>query len=189
MIYFTSDLHFGHQKEFLYEPRGFNNVQTHNETIISNWNTLIKPTDTVYILGDLMLGNTEKGLENVRQLQGEIFIILGNHDTSNRIEEYNKLPNVKDICYATAIKYNNYHFYLSHYPTLTGNREEWRKVANLCGHSHTQDKWADWDKMCYHVEMDAHNCMPVNIDEVITDIRQHKEEIVSQDNGGLVNEN
>ena len=180
MIYFTSDLHFGHQKEFLYEPRGFNNVQTHNETIISNWNTLIKPTDTVYILGDLMLGNTEKGLENVRQLQGEIFIILGNHDTSNRIEEYNKLPNVKDICYATAIKYNNYHFYLSHYPTITSNFDLDKplkaRLINLCGHSHIKNPFEDWDRYnspIYHVELDAHNNIPVSIDCIIQEIENH----------------
>lgn len=183
MIYFTSDLHFGHQKEFLYEPRGFKDIQTHNKTIISNWNNLIKPTDTVYVLGDLMLSNTDKGLKNVRQLQGEIFIILGNHDTSNRIEEYNKLPNVKDICYATVIKYNNYHFYLSHYPTITSNFDFDKplkaRLINLCGHSHIKDPFADWDKYnspIYHVELDAHNNMPISIDYIIQEIENHRKQ-------------
>lgn len=30
-IFLTSDLHFGHQREFLYGPRGFNTIQEHDE--------------------------------------------------------------------------------------------------------------------------------------------------------------
>ena len=33
-IYLTSDLHFNHNKEFLYEPRGFNSPEEHDEEII-----------------------------------------------------------------------------------------------------------------------------------------------------------
>lgn len=36
MIYLTSDLHFGHNKEFLYKPRGFNSIEAHDEQIIKN---------------------------------------------------------------------------------------------------------------------------------------------------------
>lgn len=35
-IWFTSDLHFGHNKSFLYEPRGFNSIEEHDATIIKN---------------------------------------------------------------------------------------------------------------------------------------------------------
>ena len=35
-IYITSDLHFGHQQSFLYEPRGFNSIEEHDKVIIEN---------------------------------------------------------------------------------------------------------------------------------------------------------
>ena len=35
-IYFTSDLHIGHDKDFLYKPRGFNNVWDMDNAIIEN---------------------------------------------------------------------------------------------------------------------------------------------------------
>ena len=72
-------------------------------------------------------------------------------------------------------------FYLSHYPTLTSNLDSNEplkaRVINLCGHSHTQDRWADWDKgLIYHVEMDAHNCYPVLLDDIIEEIKNKVEE-------------
>ena len=33
-IYFTSDLHFGHDREFSYKPRSFENVEDMNKTIL-----------------------------------------------------------------------------------------------------------------------------------------------------------
>ena len=62
MIYVTSDLHFGHAKQFIYEPRGFPNIVDHDEEIIKRWNELAQPEDEVYILGDLMLKDNEHGL-------------------------------------------------------------------------------------------------------------------------------
>ena len=37
-IFVTSDLHFGHDRGFLYEPRGFSNIEDHDEAVIANWN-------------------------------------------------------------------------------------------------------------------------------------------------------
>lgn len=50
-------------KPFIYEPRGFESVGQMNEAIISNWNEIVKPEDEVYVLGDIMLKDNEKGIE------------------------------------------------------------------------------------------------------------------------------
>ena len=83
-IWFSSDTHFGHNKEFLYGPRGFSNVEEMNEAIIERWNKVVKPDDIVYHLGDTMLNDNEKGIECMHRLNGEIFLIWGNHDTDAR---------------------------------------------------------------------------------------------------------
>ena len=36
MIYFTSDTHFCHDKEFLYKPRGFSSIEEHDKTVVEN---------------------------------------------------------------------------------------------------------------------------------------------------------
>ena len=44
-IWFTSDMHFGHQKSFLWEPRGFNSSEEHDKQIIKNWNSVVGNDD------------------------------------------------------------------------------------------------------------------------------------------------
>lgn len=39
--YFTSDTHFGHNKEFVFKERGFNSVEEMNAAIIKNWNSVV----------------------------------------------------------------------------------------------------------------------------------------------------
>ena len=175
-IWLTSDLHFGHQKEFLWGPRGFSSVQEHDNKIIENWNELIGWDDEVYILGDLMLNDNENGIKIIKNLPGNLHIILGNHDTDTRIELYRSCWNVKEIEYAMPFKYDGYHFFLSHYPTLTsnldGDKPLRKRVISICGHTHTPDPFADWDKgLIYHVELDAHENKPVLIEDVINDIK------------------
>lgn len=177
MIFVTSDLHFGHNKPFLYEPRGFSSIEEHDKEVIKRWNSIITPEDNVYILGDLMLGDNEYGMECLRELTGFKHIITGNHDTVNRVLMYHDDIFVSEIAYATVIKKGKWSFYLSHYPTKVGNyddEETHRKFYSLCGHTHTKDKWLDF-KECksYHVELDAHNCYPVLLDDIIKDIKNY----------------
>ena len=176
MIWFTSDLHFCHNKPFLYEPRGFTSVYDMNEAIIKNWNSVVNDGDLVYVLGDLMLNDNEEGRKCFNQLRGQKFIILGNHDTDNRVQIYEtQLWGVMGIHDAIRIKENGYNFFLCHYPTLTSNHDYNKplnhRLISLCGHTHTKDKFADWDKgYIYHCELDAHNNYPVSIDKIIEDI-------------------
>ncbi len=175
MIYITSDLHFNHNKSFIYQPRGFTSVEEMNKQIIKNWNEIITDNDEVYILGDLMLGDTDKGIELFNQLNGTKHIIIGNHDTDNRIIKYhNQIPN-STIEFAQRLKYNKRSFYLTHYPTLTANYDDYKTngIINLCGHIHTTDPFCDFDKgLIYHCELDAHNCYPISLDKIILDINE-----------------
>jgi len=51
-------------------------------------------------------------------------------------------------------------------------------VINLHGHTHQQTNFLQPDNpFMYHVGMDSHNCTPVHIDEVMTDIRQRWNEV------------
>ena len=180
-IYLTSDTHFGHSKNFLYEPRGFKNIYDHDNAIIKNWNEIVQPEDDVYLLGDVMLNDNDYGLSCLKQLKGQIHIIRGNHCTDARIELYKTCPNVVEVCDAKWLKYKKQMFFLSHYPCLTDNHDTdkplSRRIVNVCGHCHTQDKWLDWDKgLIYHAEMDANGCKPISIDEILTDIKNKIEE-------------
>lgn len=177
-IWFTSDLHFGHDREFLWGPRGFENIQEHDEVIIEKWNSVVDKEDDVYVLGDLMLNDNVNGLSCLRQLNGKLHIVYGNHDTDARIKLYQD-SGFDCIGYATLIKYKGYHFYLSHFPTLTTNTNDNDKslkahIINICGHKHTKNKFEDMPfGIIYHCETDAHNCTPILIDTIIEDIIEY----------------
>jgi calcineurin-like phosphoesterase family protein len=176
-IWFTSDLHFGHDREFIWGPRGFKSVYEMNETIIENWRNTVKYDDDIYVLGDLMLGN-EDNIKLIKTLKGNIHIVRGNHCTNERMKLYAQCWNVVEITEGQFFKYKGQNFYLSHYPCLTSNYNTDKplkaRVINLCGHTHTTDKFLDMDKgLIYHVELDAHNNKPVLIDNILNDINEY----------------
>lgn len=174
MIWLTSDFHFGHPRDFIYGPRGFSSEKENDEILIKNFNNVVKPDDDVYCLGDLMLGDFDNGINCIKQLNGHLHIVRGNHCTDKRWKAYATLPNVVECANALYLNYKKHHFYLSHFPTITSNLDYdkpiLQRTLNLCGHSHTKDKWIDADKgYIYHVEVDAHNNFPVDIDTILTD--------------------
>lgn len=176
-IWITSDWHFCHQKDFLWSPRGFKNPYEMNEAIIKRHNKLVQPEDDVYCLGDCVLNDNELGLYCIKQLKGNIHIIRGNHDSDTRIPLYSSCWNVVEICEGKFLNYNNYHFYLSHYPCICSNWDYDKplksRTISLCGHVHTENPFKDWDKgLIYHCEMDTNYCYPWNIDDIILNIKE-----------------
>ena len=177
MIYFSSDLHFGHARDFMYGPRGFNNVNDHDAEIVKRWNSIVKDEDEVYCLGDIMLNDNKNGIKLWNQLKGNKHIIPGNHDSTSRIKLYKKCPNTIVEKGSISFRYEKYNFYLSHYPSLCSHvakdKPLYLRTICLCGHTHTNDKFVDMDKgLIYHVEVDAHNLYPVDIKTILNDLKE-----------------
>ena len=171
MNWFTSDFHFCHDREFVWQARGYSSVEDMNEDLIRKFNSKVKPTDDVYILGDLVLNNNKVGLECVGRLNGKLHIICGNHDTQVRRKAYEKCKNVVEVVDAKFLKVRHQMYFLSHFPTLCGNGDESKpltsRVINLCGHAHAKEWDSDMDKgLIFHVEVDAHDGYPVSEVEI-----------------------
>ena len=113
MIWFTSDLHLGHDKDFVVQARGFKTVEEMNAEIIRRWNERVYPDDDVYVLGDLTLGNIEEGIRLIAKLNGYLHIMRGNHDTDKKVERYLELPNVISVQYADVLKYGKVEYTFS----------------------------------------------------------------------------
>lgn len=175
MIYFTSDLHLNCNREFIWKPRGFQSIDEMNSAIISNITSIIKPGDELYILGDLTLGQetgiTEQLFAWFTNNNIKVTIIRGNHDTDNRVNLYRSFG--LEVCDAKYLKYKGYHFFLTHYPCLTGNleRESLKQMTcNLFGHTHQKNNFYEDRPYMYHVGVDSHNCFPISIDKIIEDM-------------------
>lgn len=181
-IYLTSDTHFSHKPEFLWGPRGFSSVREMNEIIVEKWNSIVEPDDIVYHLGDMALTDTVDAIAYIKKLNGFIWWIRGNHDSRSKVEEITKecknvsLISNPEASWATMFKYDNkITCYLSHYPTLTANYDEKhfnQHVIALAGHTHKKEKFLDKNNpFLYNVCLDAHNCYPIHIEEIISDCR------------------
>lgn len=84
--------------------------------------------------------------------------------------------------YAKQFKAFGYNLFLTHYPCLTGSLEvddPKKTLINLYGHTHQKTKFYEDRPFMYHVGMDAHNCTPVNIEQIIFDINEKYKECKS----------
>ena len=171
-VWFISDLHLGHDKEFVWKARGFNSVHEMNEAIIKNIKERVGENDYLYILGDLALCPLEEAKYWLAQIPGKVHVIVGNHDTDVRLRLYDELGFTWS--FANRMRYGKYHFFLSHYPTLTANPGEDKLTLahiNLYGHVHANTWESQHTCFAYHAGADAHNCYPVEINTIISTLK------------------
>lgn len=174
-IYLTSDWHFNHDKDFIWKSRGFNSVEEMNSAIIQKHNSIVTNNDIVYVLGDCIMGDLDAGLKILLKMKGRKYLAFGNHDTETRLKAFKDNNIFCDIQMGYRIKASKKTCILTHYPTITANGEDTRTI-NLYGHTHQIDNFYENKPYVYHVGIDSHDCYPVNIDEVLKDIRTKKGE-------------
>ncbi|MCM0583002.1 metallophosphoesterase [Weissella diestrammenae] len=152
MQYFISDTHFFHAELLTsqhFSPRPFTHIEAEHLAMMTAWNEQVKPTDTVYHLGDIALLNgikpARKGyqmvLELLYALNGHLIFIKGNHDTRDLfkfLSVHNQIladgqPKFVFHDVGIILKANHHQFFLTHYPILFGKTQS---SINLHGHIH-----------------------------------------------------
>ena len=132
MKFYISDLHFGHKNIMSYDNRPFFNVGEMNETLITNWNSVVSKGDEVYILGDMFWKN-EGATDILARLNGRKYLVLGNHDRLNA--DMNKhFEWVKEY---VEIKYGDNHIILCHYPIPFFKNHTRDGYYHFYGHVHS----------------------------------------------------
>ena len=148
--------------------RPFSSLEEMNKILIEKWNSKIKPTDTVYILGDLIYKYEDiaQVKELLIQLNGYKYLIRGNHDKF--LNQINKSEFFVQVCDYKKIKDNGRDVVLFHYPI-----EEWdgffRDTIHLYGHIHNNASNNNYQviKNRYNVGCDCYNFEPKTLDEII----------------------
>lgn len=172
-IYFTSDTHFSHTNILKYENRPYKDVQDMNSQMIKNWNETVTNNDQVYILGDFCFGSKEDTMKIANQLNGQKFLIMGNHDQKVKTmskEEKSCFGWVKDYY---VLKHNNMKFVLFHFPIQVWDCKHHGSV-HLYGHIHSNlgNHSMEYDiKNSYNVGVDVNNFRPIELNEIIKKIR------------------
>ena len=146
MIYFTADTHFGHTNVIDYENRPFVDATEMDFSIIRRWNSVVKPEDTVYHLGDVGFVRKSRLREIVNQLNGTKILIRGNHDTKPRSMENLGFAACLE---AAFINVGSHCCYISHHPILCTAPGSWV----IHGHVHSQWKvQKEHKRICVSVE-------------------------------------
>lgn len=93
-VLFTSDLHFFHKAQV--KRRGFSTAENMNGFLIRRWNARVYPWHTVFVLGDVSLGNAADTMGVLEQLNGNLHLIRGNHDKGLQSKVLNMFGSVSD---------------------------------------------------------------------------------------------
>ncbi len=158
MLYIIADTHFNHENIIKYCNRPFKNSQEMNQYIISKWNSVVKPEDTVIHLGDVGFGTTEEMKLLIGTLNGKKILIRGNHDLRRGINGWKEVG-FSEV-YKDKIEINN--LVLTHYPI-----ELPEERINIFGHIHDKpldEKYNKNNHFC--VSCDVIDYTPITIEEI-----------------------
>lgn len=138
MIYFTSDLHFGHSNIIKLCNRPFATVEEMDRALMEGWNKKVKKCDTVYIIGDIIWD--KKLVEYyITRLNGKKILIPGNHDHNwAKNTDYHKY--FLQVTKYLEINLGGHPVTLCHYPMLEWreSREERKTGYLIHGHIHNR---------------------------------------------------
>lgn len=134
---FTADTHFGHQKAITWNTRPFASVDEMDSAIISDWNQNVSKSDRVFILGDFSMRSVEETEKILAKLNGQKFLIKGNHDSSKNLKRLTGFATVKTYDELSILEPggDKQKIIMSHFPFLSWNRMHYG-AYHLHGHSH-----------------------------------------------------
>jgi calcineurin-like phosphoesterase family protein len=120
-----------------------------DETLIAYWNAKVQPNDIVWHLGDFSFrGHSPEYYLN--RLNGQIYLVLGNHDDLNRIHGMHTADTVggkkfQAIETLKELKVEGQKITLCHYSMRVWNTSH-HGAWHLYGHSHGTIEKSPWGK-------------------------------------------
>lgn len=173
--FLVSDTHFGHANicKFLNEDgskvRPWADVNEMDEYMVDAWNKVVKPTDKVYHLGDVVINR--KALSTLYRLNGDKVLIKGNHDIF-KLADYT--PHFRDIrSYHVLNNKDKKRIILSHIPIHEDSLERFK--YNIHGHLHGNRvmKSGVVDYRYINVCVEWTNFAPIALDMVLDNLTKY----------------
>lgn len=153
-ILFCSDLHLGHQREFLFGPRGFSTIEEHDDFIFQSFQDLVDGDTVVFNLGDVCFNDPDgKRFSSLADMPCKKHYVLdGNHNSGMKqcydISKREMFPhnldmefyplvyrNVTFVGREVTVKVGRQEICLSHFSKLIWDHMS-MGAWNLHGHSH-----------------------------------------------------
>ena len=170
-IWFISDTHFFHdnilkfldREQSAFRGQYWQTAEDMNETMIMNWNALVKPQDKVYHLGDVACGvkYPNEFVNLMRRLNGHKRLMLGNHDRIH-MDGYRFFEKIE---LWTGGKFKKDGFVACHIPL----RHDQMRGGEVNVHGHIHQNSMD-DPRYINVCVEHTDYKPVHMDEIIAKI-------------------
>lgn len=181
-IWFSSDPHLGHANILTFKredgtpTRVFKDIDHHDEYLIERHNSVVKPQDKWYCLGDVAM-NHKKFLSKIERFNGHKRLVLGNHDAASSKEYLKYFEELYSIRVLDHIAFTH----IPIHPESLG-----RFTANVHGHIHHQESpkglYFKGNKKAFqqryiNVSMEALNdYTPVSLEEIKQRVSKWKQE-------------
>lgn len=160
--FYIADLHFGHANCIRFDGRPFETIEEHDKTLISNWNSVVRPKDHIYVLGDFAYRNKRPVADYIGELKGHIHLIRGNHD--KRTPEYeacfesvHDILVVRDVCDEIPCQVVLCHYWIPFVPYQR------RGAFVLHGHTHISKEYRLEEEMKEKIRQNGIRCEAYNV--------------------------
>lgn len=171
-VFFTSDNHFLHKNIIKYENRPFKDSDDMTQQMIKKWNEKVSKGDRVYILGDFCFGTQEEIYKLATMLNGEKFLILGNHDHKAK-----QLTLAQRRCFGWIkdyymLKHDGLKIALMHYPMQVWDCKH-HGALHFHGHIHsnTNHEMEYYIPNTYNVGVDVNDFAPIELSEILEKLK------------------
>lgn len=178
MIYYISDLHFGHRNVIEMDGRPFETIEEMDETLIRLWNERATDEDDVYIVGDFAYRNGYTATWYLRQLRGRKHLVIGNHDRLT-IQDPKAMEYFASVEKMNRVIDNDRKVSLCHFPVAEWNGKR-HGGFHVHGHLHNRRDEVYEFMSRFDKALNA-GCMlngyrPVTLDELMENNYQFKQE-------------
>lgn len=145
-LFVTSDTHFNHNKDFVYQARGYADAVQMTDDMINVINNTVGENGILLHLGDFCLNTTSEQYFSIleRLKIRELWLLWGNHNnpiqrtyggTREQVAAYNKGIFIKYLGHYYTFRHKKKHFVCFHFPIQTWDGVNHGSM-HLCGHSH-----------------------------------------------------
>lgn len=185
-IWVSSDLHLQHEKILSFvnyegeKVREFDTVEQMNEHLLEQHNSVVKPGDIWYCLGDVFFGDKETFKCLWPKFHGKKRLIVGNHDDIRFLSSGGFFSKVQ-----MWRQFPEYELMMSHVPlhesSMYRGKDQTAPMIHVHGHIHRNESPT---RMHYNVSVEALNdYTPINIEDLAVIARQRRNEWRENNNG------